>query len=217
MGISETTQESGDDDVVIMRILDLIEADSTVTQRSLAKELGVALGLAHAYLRRCVRKGYVKISQIPSRRYAYYVTPHGFSEKSRLTAEFFHQSFRLFRVAREQCAQAMAECEGNGWHRIGLAGIGDVAEVAVLSGAGRAVHLVGIVDPGRAGRPFLGLPVVAEPSQLAGGIDAVIVTSMDQPQATYDSLCAVMPAARVRTLPFMKVRRVPVAEEVTGE
>ena len=63
-----------------------VEENSQITQRSLASELGIALGLTNAYLKRCVRKGWVKINQAPANRYAYYLTPRGFAEKSRLTA-----------------------------------------------------------------------------------------------------------------------------------
>ena len=68
-----------------------------VNQRTLAKELGIALGMTNAYVRRCVRKGLIKISEIPPNRYAYYLTPQGFTEKTRLTAEFLSDSLTFFR------------------------------------------------------------------------------------------------------------------------
>ena len=49
-----------------------------MTQRSMANELGIALGMANAYIKRCIRKGFIKVRQIPSNRYAYYLTPTGF-------------------------------------------------------------------------------------------------------------------------------------------
>ena len=64
----------------------------------------IALGLANAYLRRCVRNGLVKMSQVPLNRYAYYLTPQGFAEKSRLTAEYLAVSFNFFRRARGDCS-----------------------------------------------------------------------------------------------------------------
>ena len=45
-------------------------------------------------------KGLVKMSQVPLNRYAYYLTPQGFAEKSRLTAEYLSVSFNFFRRAR---------------------------------------------------------------------------------------------------------------------
>ena len=64
---------------IVLSVLDVVERDPSVTQRSVARELGIALGLANAYLKRCVRKGLIKVSQVPRRRYAYYLTPQGFA------------------------------------------------------------------------------------------------------------------------------------------
>src|SRR5438445_8329748 len=84
---------------ITLGMLNAVEENSVVTQRSLAKELGIALGLANAYLRRCVSKGLIKVTHAPANRYAYYLTPQGFAEKSRLTAQYLALSFDFFRVA----------------------------------------------------------------------------------------------------------------------
>jgi DNA-binding MarR family transcriptional regulator len=70
------------------------------SQRRLASELGVAVGLVNAYLRRCINKGLVKVRDAPARRYAYYLTPNGFAEKSRLTVEYLSTPFRCFDTRR---------------------------------------------------------------------------------------------------------------------
>jgi transcriptional antiterminator RfaH len=57
-------QEMGDPGIVLS-VLILIERGSAITQRRLAGELGIAFGLANAYLRLCVRKGLVKMRQVP--------------------------------------------------------------------------------------------------------------------------------------------------------
>src|SRR4051794_31761602 len=85
--LHSTRREASENDIVL-GVLDAIERDPTVTQRSVALELGIALGLANGYLKRCVRKGLIKVRQAPARRYAYYLTPKGFAEKSRLTASY---------------------------------------------------------------------------------------------------------------------------------
>ena len=89
------------EEALTLEILQAIEARSDVTQRHLADRMGVALGLMNSYLRRCVRKGLVKINQAPANRYLYYLTPKAFAEKSRLTAEYFAYSFSFYRTASE--------------------------------------------------------------------------------------------------------------------
>ena len=77
---------SGEDERIVLNLLNSVD-DGAQSQRRIAEELGIALGLVNAYLKRCIKKGLVKVSQAPARRYAYYLTPEGFAEKSRLTVE----------------------------------------------------------------------------------------------------------------------------------
>ena len=158
-------------------MLNAVERNSRLTQRGLASELGIALGLANAYLRRCVRKGLVKIGTVPLNRYAYYLTPTGFSEKSRLTAEYLTISLTFFRTARAQCSELFNECWRNGWRRIVLLGAGDLAEIAVLSSVQSGVEVVAIVDAAMVGSQCAGHSVVAMPP----AFDAILVTDMQGP------------------------------------
>src|ERR1700676_2162496 len=93
---------------IVLGLLESVERNGQQTQRRLASELGIALGLVNAYLKRCVKKGLVKVSEAPARRYAYYLTPQGFAEKSRLTIEYLTSSFSFFRQARADCARTLA-------------------------------------------------------------------------------------------------------------
>ena len=68
---------------ILLGLLESVERGEVQSQRRLASELGIALGLVNAYLKRCIRKGLVKMRDAPARRYAYYLTPRGFAEKSR--------------------------------------------------------------------------------------------------------------------------------------
>ena len=126
-------QSRPEDPAITLGVLSVIERDSEVTQRSISGELGIALGLANAYVRRCARKGWIKVSQVPLNRYAYYLTPKGFAEKGRLTAEYLAVSLNFFRNARQECAGLLADCVQRDWTRLALAGVGELAEIAILS------------------------------------------------------------------------------------
>jgi DNA-binding MarR family transcriptional regulator len=80
---------------VTLEILQAIEGDSDVTQRRLAARLGVAPGLASSYFKRCAKKGLIKVRQAPANRHAYYLSPKGFAEKSRLTAQVQQMSPKI--------------------------------------------------------------------------------------------------------------------------
>ena len=90
---------------IVLGLLSSVENDGERSQRRIAAELGIALGLVNAYLKRCVKKGLVKVHDAPARRYAYYLTPQGFAEKSRLTVEYLSSSFSFFRQAKADCTR----------------------------------------------------------------------------------------------------------------
>src|SRR6266851_4104654 len=165
---------------ITLGMLTAVGENSVVTQRSLARDLGIALGLVNAYLKRCVTKGYIKVTQAPAKRYAYYLTPQGFAEKSRLTAQYLAISLNFFRLARGQCDALFAESETRGWTRIALCGAGELAEIAMLCAESHAVTLIGLVE--RTGAPSVGrLPLVDDFAALAAP-DAVVITDQRTPQ-----------------------------------
>src|SRR4030081_2194889 len=98
---------------IMLGLLESVERGGAQSQRRLASERGVALGLVNAYLKRCITKGLVKVSGAPARRYAYYLTPHGFTEKSRLTGEYLSASLLLFRQAKKDCTTARGEARAS--------------------------------------------------------------------------------------------------------
>ena len=159
---------------LMLRLLEEVESQERLTQRSLSDSLGIALGLTNAYLKRCVRKGWVKISRVPSSRYRYFLTPKGFSEKARLTASYLASSLKYITTLRRQLDDAYARCEALGQRRVAIVGEGELAELAVLFATARDVEVTGVVDPaglggwgGSAGTDLL-------PKELATA-DAVIV------------------------------------------
>jgi DNA-binding MarR family transcriptional regulator len=180
---AEPTSESNDP-AILLGVLSAIESDAGITQRKLSLELGIALGLTNAYLKRCARKGWIKITQVPMRRYAYYLTPQGFSEKARLTGDYLSGSLRFFRKARDQAAELFRDHRKRGLTRIVLVGSGDLAEVAALSALEADVEVIGVVDPaaqsGRcAGRPIF-TSIKALRGYLADGkskVDAIVITA----------------------------------------
>jgi DNA-binding MarR family transcriptional regulator len=195
---------------ITLGLLSAVEEDSGSTQRLLARKLGIALGLTNAYLKRCVRKGYIKVRQAPANRYAYYLTPKGFSEKSRLTAEYLAVSFNFFRAARGQCGDIFAEFARRGWSRVVLAGTGEFAEIATLSAREHGIALLGIVHPLADARPMPGLAQFRSFDAL-GRIDAVVITDVVNPSVTYEAACRAVGAERVRAPRALGITRAPAA------
>src|SRR6185369_9575163 len=153
------------DPAILLGVLNALEADAGVTQRKLSNDLGIALGLANAYIKRCIKKGLVKIGEAPARRYAYYLTPQGFAEKSRLTVEYLTTSLSFFRRARADCTDTFALARARGMTRVVLVGVSDLAEIARICALEGGVEIIAVVDANTQATTYLGLPVLQNLSE----------------------------------------------------
>jgi DNA-binding transcriptional regulator LsrR (DeoR family) len=194
-------------DEIVLGVLDVVEKDSAVTQRSVASELGIAVGLANAYLKRCIRKGLIRVRQIPPRRYSYYLTPQGFAEKSRLTASYLAHSFSFFRQARSQCAMLFAEAAGRGQRRLGLVGKGDLAEIASLVIREFQLDIAGIIDAQTDPQ------VLKAATNALGEVDAMMITTLVQSRETYAAAVEIFGTNRVHAPALLRVGLTVVEEK----
>ena len=139
------------------QLLEAVEQDSRVTQRGLAQQLGIALGLTNIYLKRLVRKGYIKCVNVQSNRISYLITPRGIAEKARLTYEFMDYSLHLYGEVRQHLRACCRTARPAG-RRVAIYGRGEAAELAYLSLKESGLEPVAIFD-GEGGPEFLGMPV----------------------------------------------------------
>jgi len=166
----------GNQEEILLGVLTAIDDDANTSQRTISRQLDVALGLANAYLKRCVRKGWIKIQQVPHRRYAYFLTPQGFAEKTRLTGQYLTASFNFFRQARNQISDLMGQCVEKGWTRIVFIGVSELAEVGTICAHDYPLKVLAVIDPVHAGGQFCGMPVHASVAECEQ-VDAAIITS----------------------------------------
>src|SRR5262245_56875190 len=160
-----------------LKMLEAVQQDSRVTQRGLAGQLGIALGLANIYLKRMINKGWIKCVNIQPNRISYLITPRGIAEKARLTYEFMDYSLHLYGEVRQQLRAVLNECAAGG-QRVAISGRGEAAELAYLSLKESGLEPVAIFDTD--GGEFLGMPVraIAEHAQVE--YDLMIVATLDR-------------------------------------
>ena len=166
-----------------LKILEKVDNDKTPSQRDLAGELNISLGLVNSFIKRLVKKGFVKITTIPKQRIKYILTPYGAAEKSRLTYLYIQHSYKFYKQARQKLRNLYVELENQGLTRIVFYGAGDLAEIAYISLQETSVQLVAIVDDEKAGTRFMKFPVT-DPSHLdTASYDRVLVTTINSRNA----------------------------------
>ena len=116
-----------------LRILEVLEQNPETTQAGLAAQLGVAVGSINWYLKRLIRKGYVKATKMERRRLKYFVTPQGVALKARLTSEYMQYSLRVYRELRQAAREILAEVRDRGYRAVKADGKGEAMEIFRLT------------------------------------------------------------------------------------
>ena len=199
-------QESPETSRIMLGLLDAVEQDRAQSQRHLASELGIALGLVNAYLKRCIKKGLVKVRTAPARRYAYYLTPQGFAEKSRLTVEYLSYSFGFFRQAKADCSSLFGAASARGVEKVLLLGRTDLAEIAALCAIEHGLEIVGVVQKSAPKPEFIGLPVFEDFNSVSSSFDAVLITDMFSPRETFEAAIGRFGAERALVPDLLRIR-----------
>lgn len=202
-GLTERTVRSGKLAGTV-ELLDRLSEGGAVDQRTLARHIGISVGLLNALLHRAVRKGLVKIKEAPARRYAYYLTPRGFAEKSRLVGEYLDYSLSFYRTARQEYSRIFARCAAAGERDIILCGAGELAEIALLAASCLDVRPVAVFDPQINHAQISGLPILHDSGAIGENV-TLVMTEGRKPQEAYDQLTGIFGAHRIVAPKFLRI------------
>ncbi|MCL4457714.1 MAG: winged helix-turn-helix transcriptional regulator [Nitrospirae bacterium] len=167
-------------DEISLRLLDELTKEPLITQRALAGRLGIALGLANAYVKRLYKKGYIKVKTLPKNRIKYIVTPKGFAEKAKLTYSYMNRSINYFKEARQKIEQTYGSMMASDVKNILLWGDGEIAELCYISTRGLPLKIVGVVSDKKIENGFFGHHVYTAEDIAGLNYDAVLVSSMER-------------------------------------
>jgi DNA-binding MarR family transcriptional regulator len=169
-------------------LLDEIAKGDPLSQRDLSRRLNIALGLVNSYIRNLVSRGYVKIKAIPPRRYAYYLTPRGFGEKTRLTYHLLQEYTKLHRQARKEFRTLFKRLRSRGVRAVAFAGIDEVSEIAYLSLQELEMELSSVFDDEKAGEKFFRHVILPYRDARGREDEAFIVTTFLHREKAYRGL-----------------------------
>lgn len=147
---------------ITRQILTEIDRNPAISQKQLSQEIGISVGMINWHVKRCVKKGLVKLKQAPARRYLYYLTAEGFSEKAKLTANYLRASFRIFQTGQRQYSAIFQTCQVNNWNSLVLLGYSELTELAVLVAEKFSnLFIIGIVDVNAQQTDYSDIPILS--------------------------------------------------------
>lgn len=96
-------------------LIHLLEANPKMSQRDMARELGISLGKTNYCLRALIRKGWIKAANFKNSQnrtaYMYLLTPHGIEEKAKLTLRFLQTKVREYEALRVEIEHLQREAK----------------------------------------------------------------------------------------------------------
>ena len=198
-------------------LLNAVDDEMVISQAVLGERLGVAVGFVNFMMKRAIGKGFVTVKKVPARRYAYLLTPKGFSEKARLVADYMNTSMGMFRKVRADFSDIFSGSvsSGSGAPKFVVVGDLEMAEVALLEALRCDIDLAAVIC-GKTNRGNLGAVKILGnvehlPKALADNA-IFIVADIYHAQVQYDALVERYDRKRVLALRSLHVR----ATETSG-
>ena len=166
-------------DIRTLHLLEEIEKNHSPSQRQLARQLDISLGLVNSFIKRLAHKGYFKVTHIPKNRVRYILTTKGAAEKSRLTYEYIKLSYVFFRDVRKKMRKLLKRLESQGVSRVVFFGATELAEIAYISLHETNIQLAAILDDRRVGKKFFNHTVQAADVLGSTIFDRILITSSE--------------------------------------
>lgn len=105
------------------KLLHLLEPNPSLSQREVARELGISLGKVNYCLKALINKGLIKAANFKNSKnktaYMYLLTPRGLDEKARVTRRFLQIKMQEYEALRQEIEQICHEAERQARSRLG--------------------------------------------------------------------------------------------------
>ncbi len=166
-------------DLYELQVLEHVEQTPRLSNRMVRDKLGVSIRLAHEILTRMVKKGLMHVKKRHARRWDYFLTPKGISQKTRLTMEFLKFSMHFYQEARKRSAQVCKDISLEGKTKIAYLGATELAEICHLGVQEWGLEVVAVYDDEPPKPTFLTLEVEPVSALNTTPAEAIIVCLYD--------------------------------------
>lgn len=102
-------------DEIAYKLLKLVHEDPHLTQREIAKQMGISLGKANYCIKSLIDKGFIKAKNFYTSdnkgAYMYILTPRGWDEKARVTYRFLQRKIDEYEEIQAEIERLKSETE----------------------------------------------------------------------------------------------------------
>lgn len=174
-------------------LLDVIERNKDITQRSLAKLLGSSVSMVNSYLDGLVKKKYLSKEVLNSKRVNYHITDKGIERKRYLNIGYLKQAFSINEDAKREVMSFIEEVSNKGFKDVIFYGAGEVCEIllrTIKETNNTLINVIGIIDDDINKHGSYCQDVLISSNKLINKInhDAVMITSYTNKDSILNNL-----------------------------
>ncbi|MFC2061397.1 winged helix-turn-helix transcriptional regulator [Elusimicrobiota bacterium] len=115
-----------------LKVIESISRNSTISQRGIARDIGVSLGMTNILIGRLVKKGYLKARKLNARKVSYIITPQGLKERTRKTYRFMKRSFSVIGRLSDNITEFAMKKYSEGKKDFIIVGKGELSDLTEL-------------------------------------------------------------------------------------
>ncbi|MCP4160199.1 MAG: winged helix-turn-helix transcriptional regulator [Deltaproteobacteria bacterium] len=170
-----------------LKILEEIDSNKSVNQRTIAGNLNISLGLVNSFIKRLAKKGFIKVTTIPKNRIIYLLTPMGVTEKTRLTYNYIRLSYQFYKETRSKLFTLFDKISKKDIKKVAFFGNSEIAEIAYISLIETGIEFEGLYDIKEDGK-FMGKLVKPLNKIDNKSFDTVLITDIEMNEYKYSIL-----------------------------
>lgn len=116
-----------------IELLEAISQDEMATQANLATELGMAVGSVNWYIKRLIRRGYLKATRMDRTRLRYNMTAEGLEVLRRRATQYIKDSLAVYKDLRKEAKAFIATLTAQGIESVYIDGEDEALDIFRLS------------------------------------------------------------------------------------
>jgi len=148
-----------------IELIELIGRKPTASQRSLASEIKISLGMVNLFLRKLTKKGLLTIQKVNQRDLEYILTPEGLKARAGYNLDYLDKRLNHFVRAKEMVTDKLDQLIADGYRSVYIMAKGEWSEIGFIAAMNMDISLAGFV--GSVSGRFLGQPVFTAEEMLA--------------------------------------------------
>lgn len=172
-----------------LALLNKIQNGKNITQRSISKDLNVALGIANSLIKKFIKKGFLKFKHAPMKRYFYYLTPKGIVEKTKLTREYLKSSLQFYSNSRKEYEELLTVISKKKKKNLIFVGCSELTEIAILAARNISIEVNYIYSISFNRKIFCGIKVINNLKNNFNRENTLfLLTELNEPKILFDAI-----------------------------